>query len=296
MDIKALGLFIRIAARGSFAAVARDEGLDPSSVSRTIAQLETHLGVRLFQRSTRRLSLSVQGAAFLERISPLVQALSEAEEEARSLSSAPAGTVRISASVAFAQAWLAPRLAGLCAAYPRLGLDLRLDDMNVDLVAERIDIAIRLAPAVHADLIGVKLIDTRYRVCASPHYLGRAPRLHTPADLGAHRCLRFNLPDFRDRWLFRTPAGAVTAVAVGGDVLVSNALALKACSMAAMGPALLPDWLVDADIASGTLIDCFPDFEVAATRFETAAWLLYPSRSFLPAKTRAVLDYLRASA
>ena len=160
------------------------------------------------------------------------------------------------------------------AAYPQVGLELVLTDENLDLVADRIDLAIRLAPSVHADVIAVKLMDTRYHVCATSGYLARSPETAEPAGLAAHRCLLFALPEYRSRWQFRDHLGAVEAVPVQGDVVVSNALALYSAARLGLGPTLLPDWLIGGDLASGALIDLFPSHRVTATDFATAAWLL----------------------
>ena len=168
-----------------------------------------------------------------------------------------------------------------------------LSDAKLDLVAERIDLAIRLGPRIEADVVGVKLFDTSYRVCASPGYVAAAPPLSAPDDLRCHRCLRFTLPEFRTRWLFSGQDGETKEVPVDGDLIVSSALAMRDCALAGLGPALLPDWLIAKDLASGTLADCFPDHRVAATSFDTAAWLLYPSRAFLPNKVRVTIDFLR---
>jgi DNA-binding transcriptional LysR family regulator len=117
--------------------------------------------------------------------------------------------------------------------------------------------------------------------------------LKAPADLAAHNCLLLSLPDHRSRWLFRDAGGTITPISVHGDVLISNPLVLLTCALDGMGPALLADWLSDEALADGSLIDPFPDYTVSATNFETAAWLLYPSRTYLPTKVRIVIDFLR---
>jgi DNA-binding transcriptional LysR family regulator len=179
------------------------------------------------------------------------------------------------------------------AQFPRLKLELLLSDTNLDLVGERVDLAVRLGPNFDSSLVGVKLCDTRYRVCASRGYLKNCKPLRQPQDLAAHRCLLFALPEFRTRWLFRDKRGEVTQVAVDGDLVVSNALALRDCALAGMGPCLLANWLIDEDLAAGRLVDLFPAYRVTATDFETAAWLLYPSRTYLPNKVRATIDFLK---
>jgi DNA-binding transcriptional LysR family regulator len=297
MDIETLRTFIQVARRGSFAVVARDRGSDPSSVSRTVASLEEELRVRLLHRSTRRMTLTEVGAKYLARIEPLIEELDQAKDEALAAGVKPVGTIRLTASVAFGQKCIAPLLPKLRAAFPELGVDLILTDANADLVSEGIDLAIRLGPSRDSALIGVKLIDTRYRLCASQAYLAKSRRLKlplkTPNDLEAHDCLLLNLPEYRSRWLFRDRTGVVTPVAVHGDVLISNPLVLLTCALEGMGPALLANWLVDEALASGELIDPFPGYAVTATNFETAAWLLYPSRSYLPTKVRIFIDFLR---
>lgn len=293
LDLGALRIFIDVARHGGFSPVARDRDLDPSSVSRVISVLEVELGVRLFQRTTRRLTLTEAGSLYFDRIEALVDNLDAARDDALAISSGPLGTLRLTASVAFGHACLTPLLPAFRETFPALKLELLLSDANLDLVSERIDLAIRLGPSVEADVVGVKLFDTRYKVCASPGYLAGAPALIAPDDLRTHRCLRFTLPEFRTRWLFGRRDGETSEVPVDGDLIISNALALRDCALAGLGPALLADWLIDKDLAEGTLVDCFPDHHVAATSFDTAAWLLYPSRAFLPNKVRATIDFLR---
>lgn len=295
MQLEALQIFADVAHQANFSPVARDRNVEPSSISRAVASLEAELGIRLFQRSTRKLTLTEAGALYLERVEPLLGAAREAADEARSLGRSPAGTLRLTASVAFGHAWLTPLLPRFRAEFPDLKLELLLNDANVDLVAERIDLAIRLGKDVSGDLIGTKLFTTRYVVCATPGYLTSAPTLAAPSDLRAHRCLRFALPDYRVRWMFSRD-GAVETVEVDGDLVGSNALTLRDCVREGLGPALLPDWLVAGDLVAGTLVDCLPEYQAAATSFDTAAWLLYPSRILLPNKVRVTVDFLRRNA
>ncbi|MGT2500057.1 substrate binding domain-containing protein [Bradyrhizobium guangxiense] len=177
--------------------------------------------------------------------------------------------------------------------FPEAQLELILTDSNLDLVSDGIDLAIRLGPGVSGDLVGAKLFDTRYRVCASPAYLRGISRPKRPADLSGMPCLLFTFPGFRSRWLFRNRRGDISEVAVHGDLLLSNALGLRDCARAGLGPALLPDWLIDEDLAGKRLVDLFPDWQVTATTFDTAAYMLYPNRAFLPVKVRRTIDFLR---
>ena len=293
MDIDTIKLLAEVARLGSFAAVARARDCDPSVVSRSVAQAEETLGVRLFHRTTRRLALSEQGRTFIDRVAPITEDFDEAVEAARRAQNKIAGTVRLTASVAFAQICVVPHLQAFRRTFPALRLDLVSSDTVLDLVRERIDLAIRLAPDIEGDLIRTRLHATRYRVCASPNYLRTAQPLLRPEDLAGHPCLLFPYGDYRRRWLFRDRDTRVQEVPVDGPVVLSSALALRQAAIDGLGPALLADWLIDDDIAGSRLVDVFPDFDVAATRFDTAAWLAYPSRAFLPARTRCTIDFLK---
>jgi len=293
MDTNNLKILIDVARLGSFAAVARLHNLDPSSVSRTVALIEQELGIRIFQRTTRHLSLSEPGEVYLQRIRPVVEELDHARDEATRQRTRPEGTLRLTTSVAFGQVCIVPLLPAFKQAFPELTIDLLMTDTNVDLVRERIDLGLRLGPSIEGDLVCARLARTQYRVCASPAYIKTAAPLVEPGDLEKHSALLFPLPDYRRRWLFRNHAAEVREVPIHGDVIISNALALKEAAIAGLGPVLLADWLVDEDIDQGRLVNVFPGMEVTATTFETAVWIVYPSRAFLPVKVRSTIDFLR---
>jgi DNA-binding transcriptional LysR family regulator len=293
MDITALAIFVEVMRRGSFAAVAEARNVAPSSISRVIAGLEEGLGIRLFQRSTRRLVATEAGRIFFERIEPLVEELERARLAAQDLSIGPSGILRVTTTVAFGQICIVPLLADFRRAYPGLSLELLLTDSNLDLIGERIDVAIRLGPRLDLGYVGTKLLATRYRVCASPDYVAREGSPSTPADLAQRNCVVFNLPGFRDRWMFRRIGGEESEVPIRSDLKLSSALAVRQCALDGLGPALLGHWIIEQDIARGALLDLFPAHDVTATEFDTAAWILYPSRSYLPGKVRAFVDFVR---
>lgn len=293
MDVRDLEIAVEASLAGSFSAVARARDIESSKVSRAIAALEAELGFRLFQRSTRRVTTTEAGAAFLERAGALVADLSTAREEALGLSRRPRGVLRLTASVAFGSQRLVPLLADFRRLYPEIRLDLVFTDANIDLLEQRVDLAVRLAPVVSGDLVCSRLMDVRYRIVASPGYVAEAGALAQPSELSGRRCLFFDLPAYKNVWRVRDAAGRVTELAVQADIVSGSAFALFEAARAGLGPALLPDWLVDAEIASGRLVDLLPRHEASASQFDSAAWLLYPSRSQLPLKTRAMIDFLR---
>ncbi len=293
MEIASLRMLVAVSRHGSFAAAARAMDVDPSAVSRIVAGVEAELGLRVFQRTTRRLSVTEEGARYLQSIAPVLDELDQARDRAVAARVRPSGTVRLTASVAFGHECIVPHLGAFRDALPGLKLDLILTDQNVDLVERHIDLAVRLAPAPEGDLISTRLMGTRYRACAAPAYLERAGRPGVPTDLSDHDCLRYDLPGFRSRWLFRD-GGRVTEVPVGGTFVISNALALRRAALEGVGVALLAEHFAGQALAAGDLVDLFPAHEVTATAFETGAWILYPSRAYLPAKVRATIDFLKA--
>lgn len=293
MDIEALKVVVEVLSRGSFAEVARGRGVEPSWVSRTVAAVEAELGFRLFQRTTRRLSPTELGASYLAKVGALVADLEAARDEALAASVGATGLLRLTASVAFGARCILPLIPAFRALHPAVRLDLVFTDDTLDIVAEKIDLAVRLAPEVSGDLVCTRLMPTRYRVCAAPSWGDGDGLGGDLARLASARCLRLALPAFRDRWLVRDTTGTVTEVPVDGDLLFTSALTLYEAALMGLGPALLPLWLIADDLATGRLVDLLPEHDCAATQFDTSAWMLYPSRAYLPAKTRVAIDFLR---
>ena len=291
MDIAVLKIFIAVMRQGSFAAVARERNIDPASVSRAIAGLEKELGVRLFHRTTRKLSPTEAGIIYFDRIEPLMAEMQQAIELI-SESDRPKGTLRVTASVSFGLECIVPLLAEFEAMYPDLNLDLLLTDARLDLVKERIDLAIRLGPLEDSALIVQKLMSTKYSVCASPDYLKQV-ELNRPQDITRHNCLLFPFAGFRTRWIFRSDRQETFTVPVSGRTIISNAIGLKNCAIAGMGLALLPNWLIDRDLEDGRLVKVLPGYDVTATDFDTSAWLVYPSRKYVPLKVKVFIDFLK---
>lgn len=294
LSLAALQMFFDTARAGSFAAVARARGVDPSIVSRQIKGLEHALGFALFDRNTRRLHLTEAGRLYLDRARGILDELDAARQEATDVMAQPSGLLRLTTSTAFGERWLMPRIAGFAASYPGISLDLMLTDNVVDIAQAGVDLAIRLAPQPVGALVARKLMDTSYHVVASPDYLARIGPLDRPQDLSARDCLLLPLPGYRSQWRFRQ-GDAQTEVAVSGMITVSSPVALHRAARDGLGPALLAGWIVEDDLQSGRLVDCLPGWDVSAVDFDTAAWLVYPSRDYVPGKVRAMIDYLVAT-
>ncbi|TYQ27767.1 LysR family transcriptional regulator [Pseudanabaena sp. UWO311] len=293
MELSVLQIFVDVVKQGSFAAVARERNVDPSSVSRAIAGLEEELGIRLFQRTTRQLSPTEAGMSYFQRIEPLVEEMQQAIDVASDMSGQPKGILRITASVSFGLKCIVPLLPDFRLLYPDLTVELLLADAIVDLFTERIDLAIRLGLLADSTLIVQRLMQTHYFVCASPEYLQQKGHPKIPSDIEKHDCLLFPLTGFRSKWRFRNIDREESEVFVQGKTIISNAIALQQCAIAGMGLALLPNWLIGDDIRDGRLVNVFPSYDVTARDFSSAAWLVYPSRAYVPLKVRVFIDFLK---
>lgn len=294
MEIQLLTIFVEVMRRRSFTAVANDRNIDPATVSRAIAALERELKLRLFNRTTRAVTPTEAGLVYFDRIAPLVDELERANLAAADISQRPQGVLRIACPVSFATMNLTPLLPRFAAQYPDLSYELVLTDTPLDLVTEQLDMAIRIGPLSDSTLIAHKLAPMVTRVCATPAYLRRYGRPTTPEELASHRCLLLALPGFStSTWTFTDSAGRSTAVVVGALLRTSNALALKQCGLAGMGVMLQARWMVGSELRAGTLVDLFPEHTVTAALDDAAAWLLYPSRSYVPQKVQVFVDFLR---
>lgn len=295
MEIRHLQLFLEVYRRGSFAAVARDHGVDPSSVSRAVAALESELGFSLFDRTTRKLAPTEAGEVYFRRVEPLIDDLQRATELAGGSTRHPRGTLRILAPVSFSQLNVVPLLPDFLEANPGLRLDLQLTDALLDLVEHRIDVAIRLGPLRDSSYLARRLAPMRARICASPQYLEYHGHPQTPGDLEGHACLLLDMPGFGNRWLLRDAHGEVSHVDVEGRLKTSNAVVLKQLALAGAGVILQGEWIVGRELREGTLVDLFPDHEATASHFDNAAWTLRPQRAHEPAKVKAFLDFIHAA-
>lgn len=286
-------LFVAVMRAGGFAAAARQQGLDPSSVSRAIGALERDLGCQLFARSTRQFQPTDAGRTYFEHVAPLLEELDVAASRARDVAAAPAGRLRIAASVAFGSEVLAPLVGDLRQRYPRLEIEFVLSDAQVDLIADQLDVAIRLGPEPTGDLNRIRLMSTRHRLCASPQWQRRHGPIGRPADIAAIDCIRFPFSGFSDRWQFRRGRGRPVGVAVSGTIVVSSAIALRRCILDGLGPGLLADWMCDEHLERGDLIELLPQYHASAAGFDRAAWLVFPRRAYIPLKVRVFSEFLQ---
>lgn len=288
MNVEAIQTFVEAVGLGSFAAVARARGVAPSSVSRLVAELESELQVRLFHRTTRQLSLTEAGQAYLDRVGPLLEELDQARDVARNLGAVPRGLLRIAVSATFAQLHLGGWLPAFLTQYPELRVELALDARYTDLISEQIDVAIRLGHVQTTSPIAKKLCAMPRVIVGSTKLIAEQP-LSKPQSLATAPCLLF--PYHGPKWKFRDRRRKIIEVEPTGRIIAADGMLLRSLALQGEGYALLPRWLCAEELSAGTLVDVFPTYDVTATAFDASVWLLYASRSYLPLKVRVFVAF-----
>ena len=290
MNTKLLDIFIEVVNTQSFAKASRVLDLDPSAVSRAIQQLEAELHCTLFRRTTRHLAITDAGVLVAQRAQHILDAVAQLKDCSDDELEQIQGRVSMSTSVAFGQTCVLPFVSEFLSAYPNIHLDLKFTDQNLDLVTDKIDFAIRLSPSIENNVVRSKLLSTEYRVCASSIYLSTAPQLETPEDLAQHRVITFDLPAYKRAWKFKRQH-SVSEIKINPILTISNAIALQHAILNNIGVGILPHWLADDLIRNEKLVNLFPSTPVTATTFDTAAWLIYQNRQYLPRRTRVAIDF-----
>lgn len=291
MNVEQLEWLILVVREGSFAAAARRIRVHPSAVSRAITALEEDLGFRVLQRSTRSLTVTEAGERYLDRIRPLVVGLADAAQFARDANDVLAGPVRATVPTSFAWEALAPRLPELHDRFPHVDFDWVVTDERLDLLASKLDFAVRLGQVADAHVVAQRVARMTYHLVAAPGWLEAHGAPRTLADLPRDQALTFPL-DGEAVWRFRGPDGPVE-VTVRGPLRASNTRLLRDAAEQGLGLTVLPDWLVDESLADGRLVRVLPDLAVTLTTFDASLWLVLPTRRYVPARVRAVCDALR---
>lgn len=286
--ISEMSVFTEVVQAGSFVSAGRKLGLTPSGVSKKITRFEDRLGVRLFNRTTRTLSLTEAGQALFERCENILVAIEEAEDTARNLSSVPKGILRIAASDALALQVLVPFLKIFSQDYSEVSVLLLQGDGGINLLDERVDIALLFDRPAETSFIARKLVDDPWIICASPAYLKQRGTPTKPADLLNHNCLTIHARgQTNDQWAFGSGDEAETVRV--NSVFSGIGLTVKAAALHDMGIARLARFLVSSEIASGKLEPILSD---SVKDDDRAIYAVYPNRQHLPFKTRVFVDAL----
>jgi len=285
--LQAIEAFVKVAELRSFTAAADALRLSRTSVSDLVKDLEERMGVRLLQRTTRRVSLTESGAAFLERVRLGLAALEEAEAEATTFAAKPRGVLRVNAPMSFGFRHLAPIVGDFLMAYPDVSVEFTLNDRVVDLIENNVDVAIRIGNLTDSSLISRKLASARMLLCAAPAYLKRNGAPKHPRDLPSHRCLAFAYWSEGQNWRFKRRADEVV-VKVDARLWCNNGDAVVEAAAKGVGIAMQPDFIAGPLIRSGHLVEILPGWRA----MELGIYAVHSPGPFVPAKTRAFIDHL----
>ncbi|MGP1395584.1 MAG: LysR family transcriptional regulator [Inquilinaceae bacterium] len=287
MNTLDLEIFVRVVATQNLSAAGRDLGLSPAVVSKRLAGLEDRLGARLLQRTTRRVTVTEEGAGFHERAVRILADLEEAEASLSNRRLAPRGTLRVTTPAAFGRQHLSPAMPDYLARYPEVQLDLNLTDSFIDIIDQGFDLAVRIDEPKDSTLVARRLAPNRRVICAAPAYLARHGTPRVLEDLADHNCLAL---DHQPVWTFED-AGVERRIRVSGNLRTNNGEVLRDAAVAGLGIALKSTWDVGAYLQSGALVTLLTGYGVS-TRL--ALYAVYPSARLLSPKVRTFVDFLAA--
>ncbi len=281
-------VFSKAADMGSFSAAARDLDLTPSAVSKLITRLEDRLGARLFQRTTRKLSLTAEGHAFQDRCGAILQEIQQAEDAVMALHDRVTGTLRITTISAFARIQMIKLMPEFMANFPELRVELELSEREVDLVGEGVDVAIVLSDGLTDEsLVARRLAVNKRVICASPEYLSTHGTPKLPEDLMNHNCLTHSSIQHFNDWEFQTPDG-IRAQRVKGNFHTNSASALHEAVKSGIGIARLASYVVQPSLEKGLVVPLLQEHAVDSSSIQ----LVYPHRRHLSNKVRVFTDFM----
>lgn len=287
-QFKQISTFVDVAAKGSLSAAARAEGIAPAMIGRRLDALEERLGVKLLQRSTRKIALTNEGVAFLEDCQKILADLENAESAVSERSARASGHLLISAPAGFGRQHVAPLIPSFLAEHRDVSVTLNLNDRVVDLIGEGIDVAIRIAALSDSNLIGVKLADNKRVVVASPAYLKRHGAPMSLDDLARHNCLAMSSEGSQRGWTFRQSGKNVTLKVVGNMVCNDGAV-LHEWALSGKGLAWRSMWEVGSAIEAGQLVTVLDEYAAPGNDI----YAVFAQRRHLPLRIRAFVDFLR---
>jgi LysR family transcriptional regulator, transcriptional activator for dmlA len=289
-SLAGMAAFIASVEEGSFSAAATKLGLTPSGVSKLISRLEERLSVRLIQRTTRKMQLTQVGSAYFERARRILDDLDGLEREIESHDETPRGTLCVTAPTLLGHVRVLPLLLSFQEAFPEVKVEFLLSDTVLDLVEDRVDVAVRMTANPPLSFVARKLDHDERVLCASPSYLARRGNLRSSRDLAEHDCLLFVVGAAVDMWRLKEDASSdkVESVHVRGRFRSNNTLSLREAALAGLGIASLPRYLVDGELTSGRLVAVLPGL----VPLERAVYALYAPAPFVPARVRELVRHL----
>ncbi|KML56837.1 MULTISPECIES: LysR family transcriptional regulator [Burkholderia] len=285
--LAAMETYVSVVEAGSFSAAAKRMNLGQPAISKSIAQLEERLGVRLLLRSTRGLTTTDAGQRFYEHAKLAIREADQAEHVVRDASASLSGKLRVSAAVSFTCLHVLPLLDTFLSRHPDLEIDLALDDRNIDLLEEGTDVALRMGELVDSSMIARRIARSPRLVVGTPAYFARAGIPKAPADLARHQAIVYSQRGGGETWSFNRN-GAEVAVAVSGRLRVSAAEGMRTAVIAGMGLAVASRWMFSPELASGAVQAVLTDWELPPIDL----WAVFPAGRLVTARARAFVEFV----
>jgi len=285
--LNSMQIFVEVAKAAGFSAAANKIGLSRAQVSKSVMQLEQHLGARLFNRTTRRISLTEVGKIYLERCIDILQDIDETEAMAGAQTQEARGRLTLSAPTSFGVLYLRRAIPAYLRQHPQVQISLNLADRFIDVVDEGFDIVIRIAELQDSSLIARRLAPCRRLLCASPAYLDQHGTPQVPQDLAIHHCLVYSNELKPDTWHLQGPEGT-ESIKVNGPICADNGDILRAAAIEGLGVTLLPTFIIGPDLAAGRLRQVLADYCPPPISIHA----VFPSRRYLSAKVRSFVDFM----
>jgi DNA-binding transcriptional LysR family regulator len=292
--LEAMTLFLKVVHFGSMSAAGKHVGLSPASISRAIAALEHHLGVQLFNRTSRKIVLTQAGETYYERLKPLLEELAQMEALTRNTQDEPEGLLRVHAHTSVGIHLVTPCMGEFYKQYPNITIDLQLSETPVDLLAQDYDIDIRLGQLQDSSMLARRIAPSDRLLIASPKYLDSHPPITVPEDLLHHNCVTFRPNSEITTWRFSRNDEPMKELKVTGSFHTNNSEVLRRAAIDGIGVVLVTNWISHEDRKAGLVQQVLPEYRVTINSFNNGIYVIFRQARFIPKKVRVFVDFLAA--
>ena len=292
--LEAMTLFLKVVQLGSMSTAGKHVGLSPASISRAIASLESHLGVQLFNRTSRKIVLTDAGEIYYKKLKPLLEDLAQLEAFARNTQDEPEGLLRVHSHTSVGIHLVTPCIKEFCTKYPDITIDLQLSETPVDLLEQDYDVDIRLGQLQDSSMLARRIAPSDRLLVASPQYLASHPPITEPEDLLQHNCVTFRPNSEITTWRFSRNKEPMSEVKVTGNFHTNNSEVLRRAAIDGTGIALVTNWISHEDRKAGLVQQVLPDYRVTINSFNNGIYVVFRQARFIPKKVRVFVDFLAA--
>ena len=295
MDIEEIRFFIDLVDSNSFTDTAEKSNVSTSTISRAINQLEAEFQVKLVQRTTRKVSITDEGIQFYSRMKLIIDEIDTVKDDLVNQQVEPSRTLRLTCPVSFGLEIMPRAIAKFKKQYPQVNIELIASDQRLDLVFNKIDLAIRFGKLEDSTMITKRLTKLNYTLVASRKYLRNNPQVKRPQDINKHNCINYLLPKIKNNWYFKNiSTQKEQEIELKAQLKISNPMIIKELALKHQGLAVIADILIRKELKRGSLVSLLNNYEVSPSDFDNNIWLLYPSKQFIPTRVRKFTETLES--